>query len=193
MKVVHNRIWRLALPYLREGKKKNFVLHTKMVIKGIELLLKKENGNEDILIPAAILHDVGWSRVPIYLQKAKGGLRAKKAQELHLKYSVPIIKKILRIVDFENNTIRKVTETVLSHKFRNPRILDKKLLIDADTLADVFREQFYTDAKIYNIFPQEFYHIRKNNKFYTNTAQQIFQKELKKREQELGLTPLSPS
>jgi hypothetical protein len=187
MKGKYEKMWRLAVPYLKKGKKKDFVLHTKMVVRGMELLLKKEKGNEDIVVPAAILHDTGWSNVPVNLQKAKGGAKARKGMELHLQYSVPIIREILSSVRFDNNKIKKVTDVVLSHKYKNPRILDKRLLIDADTLSDAFKEQFYSDAGIYGMSPKEFYHIRKNNKFYTETARDIFKRELKNRAKEIGV------
>ena len=33
----YNEIWKLAKPYLEKGKMKNFVLHTKGVVKAMEL------------------------------------------------------------------------------------------------------------------------------------------------------------
>ena len=59
MKKIFEKIWKLALPYLKKGRRKNFVIHTQGVIKAMELLLKKEKEDKDTLIPAAILHDTG--------------------------------------------------------------------------------------------------------------------------------------
>jgi hypothetical protein len=188
MEYIHRRIWSLALPYLEKGVRKDFVLHTKMVVKGMRLILAKENGDKDILLPAAILHDTGWANVPRYLQKAKDRKRSREAMELHLQCSVPIIKEILSVANFDHKRIKTITDIVLSHKYKNPRILNKRLLIDADTLSDVFREQFYSDVQIYNVMPEDFYHIRKGNRFYTETAREIFNKELKKRAQEIGMS-----
>jgi hypothetical protein len=42
MKKIFEKIWKLALPYLKKGRRKNFVIHTQGVIKAMELLLKKE-------------------------------------------------------------------------------------------------------------------------------------------------------
>jgi hypothetical protein len=61
------------------------------------------------------------------------------------------------------------------------------LLIDADTLSDVFKEPFYTDARQYNVGPGDFYKIRMKNTFYTQTAGDIFRRELKKRAREIGI------
>lgn len=187
MEYMYRKIWILALPYLKKGVRKDFVLHTKMVVKGMKLLLKKERGDKNILIPAAILHDTGWAHVPVYLQKAKDGMRTRKAMELHMRCSVPIIENILSVVHFNHTKIKRVTDIVLAHKYKNPRRLDKRLLIDADTLSDVFKEQFYSDAKIYKVMPEDFYHIRSKNSFYTETARETFHKELNKRAREIGI------
>lgn len=171
MKLKFQKIYKLALPYLKQGKRKNFIVHTKGVIKAMELILKKEIGDENILIPAAILHDTGWAKVPIELQKSDNKNERLKAMQLHLKFAPFTIKEIIDIV--------------LSHKFKNPKNKNKRLLIDADALSDIFKEQFYSDAKAYKISPQKNLEIRKENKFYTKTAQEIFKKELKKREEEI--------
>lgn len=181
MKESFKKIWKLAIPYLRKGRRKDFVLHTKGVIKGMELLLKRERGDEDILIPAAILHDTGWSKVPIDLQKTNDKTKVKRAMKLHLKYSIPIIREVLTKIGRNKKQIQKITDLVLSHKFKNPKRLDKRLLIDADTLADTFREQFYSDCKAYKLKPKMLYDIRKNNKFYTKTAKEIFNNNLEGR------------
>jgi len=179
------KIWKLAIPYLKKGKRKNFLLHTKGVVRAMKLLLKKEKGDPNILIPAAILHDVGWAKVPQDLQKSNEKRKVEKAMKLHLKYAVPIIKEILNKVGYSKKQIEQVIEIVLAHKYHNPRRLDKQLLIDADTLSDVFKEQFYSDCKAYHLSPEKLFVIRKENKFYTKTAKNIFEQELKKRGKEI--------
>jgi len=185
MKNRFKKIWSLSLPYLRKGKRKDFVLHTKGVVKAMKLLLKKENGDFAILIPAAIMHDTGWSKVPLSLQKTNNKNKVKKAMKLHLKYSSSIIKDILTKLGYDEKQIKEIISVVLSHKFQNPKNLNKRLLIDADTLADIFKEQFYGDCKAYKLKPEVLYNIRKNNKFYTKTAKIIFNKELEKRRKEI--------
>ncbi len=179
------KIWVLALPYLKKGSMKNFVIHTRGVVKAMELLLEGEGGNKDILIPAAILHDVGWSKISSELQKSKNNRQREKAMILHLKYASPIIEEILTEVNYNRNDIKKIISIVISHKFKNPKDLDKRLLIDADNLSDAFKEQFNSDVKMYKTTPRRWYSVRKKNKFYTETAKKIFDKELGKRLREL--------
>ncbi len=103
MKEKYNQIWELASPYLKAGVMKDFVLHTKGVISAMEIILQNEKGDEDILIPAAILHDTGWSKVPAHLQKSKESADKRYAMELHLEYAAPIISEILTKVNYAPN------------------------------------------------------------------------------------------
>jgi hypothetical protein len=74
---------------------------------------------------------------------------------------------------------------VVSHKFSRPKRLDKRMLIDADAVADSFKEQFYSDCKAYGTSPRKNYYYRMKNKFYTKTATKIFANEMRKRKKEV--------
>lgn len=185
----YKKIWKEALPYLKKGSLKNFIIHTEGVVRAMEMILKKEKGDKDILIPAAILHDVGWANVSKKFQDKSSWsskINLRKAMELHLKYAPPIIKKILESLKFKQKDIFLVTDIVKDHKFKNPRNINKRILIDADNLSDVFKKQFWTNVEEYNVSPKEQYEFRKVNKFYTKTAQDIFIRELNNRKKEVG-------
>lgn len=178
----YQKIWQLALPYLKSGQMKNFVLHTEGVVKAVEMIIKYSNkGDESLLVPAAILHDAGWSKVPKNLQLSKDKNEKIKAMKLHIKYAPEIISKVLDQAEYEKGKINKIIEIVKSHKFKNPKEINKRILIDADNAADAFREQFASDMKSYNVSRKNLYNFRKNNKFYTEIAKQIFNEELNKR------------
>ncbi len=188
MKEIFERMRQLALPYLRQEIKKDAVLHTKGVINAMELLLEKEKGDEDILIPTAILHDVGWAKVPVELQKSNNEADKLEASRLHLKHAPSIINKILTEVGYNRSQIEKVIDIVVAHKFQNPKELEKQLLIDADAMSDAFKEQFYSDIESYNTTPQEHYEFRKRNEFYTKTARELFDREMETRRREIQMS-----
>jgi len=187
MKKIYVGMLQKAAPFFKKGRNKD-LKHTKWVVKGMEMLLKKEKGNEDILMPAAILHDTGWAKVPLNLQETKDKPKVRKALELHLKYCSPIAKDILNDFNYDKSKIKKIIEVMVSHKFKNPRDLNKRLLIDADNLSDIFKESFDEDVRQYKTTPQQNYDHRKGNKFYTKTARIIFDKELEKRRKENNLS-----
>jgi len=182
MKEIFEKIWKLALPYLRKGRRKDYVLHSQGVVRAMQLLLEAKKADEDILIPAAILHDVGWSKVPVNIQKNWQKKENQiKGAELHLKHAPPIIREILKKVSYNPEKIEKIIDIVMAHKFQDPEELDKQLLIDADALSDAFKEQFESDLKSYQTTPENLYQFRKKNKFYNPEAKKIFEKELNQR------------
>lgn len=61
MKEIFKKIWNLALPY---QDKRDDEGHAEFVLKTAVELIKLENADENIVIPSAILHDIGWSKVP---------------------------------------------------------------------------------------------------------------------------------
>lgn len=184
----YKKIWELATQYLKQGINKDFVLHTEGVVKAMEMILKKEEGDSSILIPAAILHDVGWAKVPKKYQRTNDKNKRIMAMRLHIKHAPEIIRTTLTSLNYKPSQINEIINIVVSHKFCKPRKLDKKLLIDADQLADAFKAQFYSDVKAYNSRPEKLYEFRiKNNEFYTETAKNIFSKLMKERREEINI------
>jgi hypothetical protein len=186
MKTKYQQTWNLALPYLKKGKMKDFVIHTQGVVKAMELLIGQESEDSDILIPAAILHDVGFSKVPIALQTNSDLDMKREAQRQHLVFAKNIIESILSKVGYSDVIINKIVDIVEAHKFTDPRELDRRLLIDADNLSDCFKDQFYSDVKMYKSTPDQVYNYRLNNEYYTKTAKKIADQELKERFKEIN-------
>ena len=60
MKEIFEKIWELALPY---QDKRDDSGHAATSLKYALQLVELENGDEDVIIPAIILHDVGWSQL----------------------------------------------------------------------------------------------------------------------------------
>lgn len=182
----YNDIWDLAYKYLKEWLNKDFIIHTEWVVNSMQMILKYEKWDHNILIPAAILHDVWWAKVPTEFQKTKDKEKKLIGMQLHIKYAPKIIKNILNDLNYEWSNIKEIIEIVKAHKFKRPKNLNKQLLIDADQLSDSLEKQFYSDVNSFNISPLELYNIRlNNNKFYTETAKNIFKDEMNKRKIEI--------
>jgi len=185
MKEQYRPIWNAALPYLQKGMMKDFVIHTQGVIRAMETLVGRDEDRECILIPAAILHDVGWANVPEFFQKSNDAENKRKALQLHLELAPPIIKGILYNAGYGGKKVQEVVDIVQAHKFQEPDELEKMLLIDADAMADAFKDQFDSDVKSYGTTPEGLYNFRKEgNKFYSGLAKQIFKRELEERRKE---------
>lgn len=178
-------IWAKVEPLMATVKKKDYVLHVKMVVRAMEEILAGEGGDADLLIPAAILHDVGWSAVSEELQVATDKELKNEAAHQHLSKAPPIIRQILSELGYHGEFIEHIVEIVLAHKFADPQEKEKQFLIDADTLSDTYKEPFYSDLKSYGISPREAYRFRSQNVFYTPTAKKIFDRELAARLREI--------
>ena len=57
---VHKKIWELAFPY---QDKRNDEGHAECVVSYAQKLLLAEKADSNVVIPAAILHDIGWSQL----------------------------------------------------------------------------------------------------------------------------------
>lgn len=182
MKKEYRQIWELAKPLLKKGVRKDFILHTKGVIKAMELIMQREGGDEDILLPAAILHDIGWSKVPLEVQN---DFRYEDGQEvgerMHIEELSELAESVLKICGYPAEKSKRIIAISQDHK-KKPDIKEAKLLIDADNLSDAFRKQFYSDSVYYSSTPEEHYYYRKEHSFfYTKIARNIFNTEMEKR------------
>ena len=181
----YQSIWEKVEPLLLSGKRKDFLLHSKMVERAMKEIVAGEGGNSDILIPTAILHDVGWSEVSVELQLAEDNKSKHKALVEHIKNAPPIIRKILSELNYDKDKIEKIIDLIVAHKFIDPKEKDKQMLIDADTLSDTYKESFHSDVKSYNSTPRKTWEFRSKNTFYTETAKKIFKKQLNNRLKEI--------
>lgn len=182
----YTEIWQLAIPYLKQGVMKDFVFHTQNVVKAMGMLLEGEGGEEQILVPAAILHDVGFLKVDPMLQTTTMENK-REGQRQHLVFAREIIPEILKQVNYSSEDIERIIGIVEVHQFHKPEEKEKQMLIDADNLSDVMPGAMQADAISYKNTPENVYEIRTRNTYYTKTAQEIFKREMKKRKEELGI------
>jgi hypothetical protein len=187
MRKKYQNVWKKAEPLLKKAKKKDFVIHSRMVTRAMEEIIAGEGGDPDILIPAAMLHDVGWSDVPLELQFAKDKDKSHEALVQHIEKAPPIIRKILGELKYSDENISRIIDIVIAHS-SDPKDKDKQMLIDADTLSDTYKESFYSDVESYNSTPEKTWKFRSKNTFYTKTAKEIFQRQLAARREEIDKT-----
>lgn len=188
MEYKYQKIQQLATQILKKVIRKDYVLHTLTVTQVMKMLLEKEGGNPEIMMAAALCHDLGWHDVPEELQMpdlSKEDYRESIKQ--HLEKNPPVTQEVLEKVGYPQDKIDRIIEIILAHKFVDPNTLsqEQKMLIDADTLSDVFSEQFYSDAKNYKRTPAEVLEFRSKNTYFTKTAHEIFQRELEERKKEI--------
>jgi HD superfamily phosphodiesterase len=170
---VFKQIYQLVQPYL--NTRYNDV-HTEMSMQLAYQLLKAEGGRESIVIPAIILHDVGWPSPEI--------------NRTHEQEGVKIARKILVKVNYDKEKIAEILKIIDGHDSRKESIsLNDSLVKDADKLWRYTQTGFDIDNKRFEETVAEgLNRLRKYlpRWFFTHTANQIAQEELQQREREAG-------
>ena len=184
MKTIFEEIWQLALPYL--NTRENDV-HTKYAMDFGFKLLQKEGGEEDIVIPAILLHDVGWKKVPEDLQLKAFGPKATMPElnRVHEIEGVKIAREILRKIQYDEEKTEEILEIIGGHDSRKePSSLNDKLVKDADKLWRYSKKAFRINRERFeHTFEQYMERLRSNldNWFLTDSAKGIAKEEMQNR------------
>lgn len=185
-KKVYEKLFELATPWLDTRKND---IHTEMATQYAYLLLEKEKGDEEIVIPAIILHDVGWKKVPEELHLKAFGPKATmpKVRRVHEVEGVKIARKILEKINYDQEKIKEILKIIEGHDSREePISLNDKLVKDADKLWRYSKEGFQINRKRYeHTFEQYMERLRSHlDKWFltesgTETAKQEIQNRSK--------------
>ncbi|MFC1862920.1 HD domain-containing protein [Thermodesulfobacteriota bacterium] len=128
------KIYQLAKPFLCVMDND---LHTQDVIDLSFRLLSKEGGERNIVIPAAILHDVGYSMVPEEIRvsgRRPGG--DIKLVRMHESEGVRIASDILDKIADDSLPVNEILEIIDGHDTRKDAIsINDKIVKDADKLS----------------------------------------------------------
>jgi HD superfamily phosphodiesterase len=188
MKPIFKEIWRLAKPYL--DTRKNDV-HTQISIRFAYQLMQSEGGDENIVVPAVILHDVGWKIVPQELHLKAFGPKATSPEinRVHEVEGVKIAGDILANVKYDTENIAQIAKIIDGHDSRKKSIsLEDSIVKDADKLWRYSKEGFEIDIERFEeSYDEGLKRLRKNlpGWFFTNIATQLAMDELQKREKEV--------
>lgn len=147
LKPKYHKIYRLALPYYKKGRKLDNVHHL-VVAANVSHILKEIELDEEILIAAALLHDVGYSKIS---QEKRKTHWEKQVKRDHMKYGAEISKKILIKINFPKEKIQQVSNIILEHDNNELGLPIKskeaKVLKEADILWMTTERAFWLDVK----------------------------------------------
>ena len=134
MNKVYQELFKRADEYL-DTRQNN--LHTNICYQFALNLIRKEGGDPTVVLPAIILHDVGWKMVPENLHSKGFGLNMARV-DVRRKHEVEgskIARRILESSGYEADKISKICEIVLFHDSRaEGTSLEDSLVKDADKL-----------------------------------------------------------
>ena len=193
---LHQEILDLASPYLRLGRWWD-LKHTELAIIHMQRILKQESAQDlsPILIPAIILHDIGWAK----LGEAKNTTWS--AQEMriqHMTFGAEMARDILEKLSAPHQ--EEIVSLVATHDNAylgiEPQTRTEKLLRDCDACFIhtyiSFWKDFYVQAD--GMLPSEFLdgQVERYGQRYTRAAQMITDEEVAQRRHEIQQVEKSP-
>lgn len=132
---VYDDIYKMAESYL--GTRHNDIHVSLSYEFARRLLACYPNADEKIVLPAIVLHDVGWKMVPEEKQlNAFGpGAKDKKTQRFHETESVRIAEEILTHLNYDQKRTLEILSIIDGHDTRKQALsLNDQLVKDADKL-----------------------------------------------------------
>jgi len=179
------KIFHLASPYLdtRENAE-----HTRIACEFAIRLLHEEGGDAHVVLPAVILHDVGWKSIPEELQiTAFGpGKRDTALNRVHEREGARIADEILRAVEYPRLLTAEIIAIVSGHDSMQEAIsLNDAIVKDSDKLWRYTEHGVSLGVKRYAMSRSQYVQrLRKKRQvwFLTRAAERIATEELQSRE-----------
>ncbi len=188
MKSIYQKIYEHAKPFLRTRKN---LIHTKIALRYALMLLNHERGDETVVIPSIILHDVGWKAIPEHLHLTAFGPNPTnpKLARVHEVEGAKIAKAILEELHYPPEKVKEIYRIIQGHDSRKRSIsASDRIVKDADKLTRYSQRGMVIDSNRFNV--QREMHIRFledqiEKWFFFPSARVMAQKELNRRKREI--------
>jgi HD superfamily phosphodiesterase len=187
-------LFQLAEPYL---KIRGDLPHAQVSHRYALRLLEEEGGEAQIVEPAVILHDVGWSKlkpeqIKIAFGVRAGGEEAERLNRIHEREGAVIARRILQSQNYPPPWIERIALLIERHDSgERAGSLEEKILKDADKLWRFSRIGFWNEIKRQGLDGDELYRFlsaRVRRWFFTPSAVKLAEAELNDRGQEIAGT-----
>ena len=183
----YSHIFGAARPYLRTRHNE---LHTRVSLRFAHRLLRSEGGDPTIVVPAVMLHDVGWIRVPEHLQLSAFGPNATNPElrDVHEREGAAIARDVLAALAYPTEKVASIAVIVSRHDSRaDAECLEEAIVKDADKLWRYSREGFEIDVDRFGTTAEA--HLERleealDSWFLTPSGAQIARTELGERKRE---------
>lgn len=191
-KEIYQKIWQAALPH---QDKRDDVGHAEIVTTFAIKLCELEKADGDIVVPAAILHDIGWSQVS---EKERfhifdSNITKEQLREIQIKHEqkgVKLAQGISEKLGYSPETIEKILEIVSQHDTRKGFLSrEDGIMRDADKLWRFSKVGFDADIRRRGVTFDEWHdYLEKNidmsGFFFSESAKRLAREELEARKKE---------
>ncbi len=181
MNDTHKKLFELARPFLdtRENEK-----HTRIAFRFALRLLSEEAADPQVVLPAVIVHDVGWKCVPedVQLTAFGPGLKDVNLNRIHEVEGAKIAVDLLKRAGYPQHVVNEIGEIVLGHDSRPEALsLNDAVVKDSDKLWRYSQHGFWLTIKRFDLTYERQQHRLRNNMekwFLTPTAKRLAGEEL---------------
>ena len=188
MNAIEKRIYQLAKPYLDLAFRDNDT-HTQIALDYALTLLKQIEADRNIVAPATILHDVGYSRMP---EEKYNQWRSNPEDvalcKIHEQEGVKIAKGILEEVNYNASLIDEILRIISIHDTGGaPNSINEEIVRDADVLWRFSKNGFWTTLEIFDVTPEErliFLESKIEEWLFMDISKEIARKQLSERRRE---------
>lgn len=190
MQPIYDRMLLLAQPYLDT---RNNDLHVRTACRFAQRLLEVIRADDQVVIPAVLLHDLGWKAIPEELQLTAYGptIKDPALNRRHELEGVRIAREILRELNYDEERTDQILNIIEGHDSRKVALsVDDALVKDSDKLWRFSKEGFYFDQSRFGIPALEYAHWisrQIDEWFFNGPAKEIAREEIEQRKAELGM------
>lgn len=151
-----SKIFELAAPFLDTRGNDD---HIRISYECAVRLLQAEGGDPNVVLPAIILHDVGWKSIPEDLQiTAYGpGERDLDLNRVHEREGARIAAEILEQVNYPAHLIMEITQIILQHDSGKEAIsINDAIVKDSDKLWRYSKHRAKINAESFGMTREQF-------------------------------------
>jgi hypothetical protein len=192
VKDIFERIWQLALPLQDQRDDSG---HAEVALHYATLLLSTEQGDEEIVVPAIILHDIGYSQLSrerrlVIFDRSRPEAERKAVQIEHENAGVVLAKGLLVKVEYPRELVPEILEIISQHDTRKGFISKNEGLVrDSDKLWRFSKRAFEVGSRRPRTAPDTRLKdlevdIDKPDYFFSERARQLARGELEARKRE---------
>jgi len=187
IKPTYQKIFEKAKPFLHTRKN---LIHTRIALQYALKLLKQEKGDPKVVIPAVLLHDVGWKAIPEKLHLTAFGPNPSnpKLARVHELEGAKIAKGILEKLHYHPVKTIEICRIIRGHDSRKRAISPSDRIVkDADKLTRYSKKGMTIDLGWFHIPRQEYLVFLEaiiDHWFLTPTGKEIARKEILSRKKE---------
>jgi HD superfamily phosphodiesterase len=187
IKPTYQKIFEQAKPFLRTRKN---LIHTRIALRYALKLLEQEKGDAKVVIPAVILHDVGWKAIPEKLHLTAFGPNPSnpKLARVHELEGAKTAQMILNDLRYPAKKVNEICRIIRGHDSRKRAISSSDRIIkDADKLTRYSKKGMAIDLGWFHIPRREYLVFLEaiiDYWFLTPTAKRIAKREILLRKKE---------